>query len=111
MMPEKKTRLVTARTGSGILFHAYEIHMGVTVGPEFCEPFAVLEDGSRDGVRLPGIIGTYLHGAFENRFVMEDLLREPLEESIPVNRESPYDRMADWFVRHVDHELFAAEYL
>src|SRR5439155_10594213 len=33
----------------------------------------VLEDGARDGVRGDGIIGTYLHGAFEDRAVLAEI--------------------------------------
>ena len=33
----------------------------------------VLEDGVRDGVRRDGIIGTYLHGAFEDPAVLAEI--------------------------------------
>ena len=107
---EKTTRNVRARTPSGIQFEGYEIHMGVTVTRDEGEPFAVLEDGTRDGVRLSHAIGTYLHGAFENRAVMEELLGRPLPDD-DGDKSIQYDRLADWFAEHVEHDLFFREYV
>ena len=75
------------------------------------EPFAVLEDGTRDGVRRPHAIGTYLHGAFENRAVMEELLGRPLPDDDVNNKYIQYDRLADWFAEHVEQDLFFREYV
>ncbi len=111
LMPHKTTRLVAARTHSGIPFRGYEIHMGITTLDDAGRPFAHLENGTRDGVRLPRIIGTYLHGAFENREVLEEILQRGLAGVLPENPDTQYERMADWFAEHVDQDLFAAEYL
>ena len=122
----KTTRIVRARTPSGIEFQAYEIHMGVTVrirpspgasrhplpvGEGLILPFAILEGGAADGVRNSRVIGTYLHGALENKAVLEELLARTLPE-VPVhNKDSQYDRLAEWFAEHVNQEIFAKEYL
>ena len=111
LMPHKTTRLVAARTHSGIPFRGYEIHMGITTLDDAGRPFAHLENGTRDGVRLPRIIGTYLHGAFENREVLEEILQRRLTGVVPESRDAQYERMADWFEEHVDQDLFEAEYL
>ena len=66
LMPEKQTRRVAATTPSGIAFSAYEIHMGVTTINGNFHPFAVIQDGTLDGIRTPNVVGTYLHGALEN---------------------------------------------
>ena len=111
LMPHKTTRLVAARTHSGIPFRGYEIHMGITTIDDAGRPFAHLEDGSRDGVRLPRIVGTYLHGAFENREVLEEVLPHRLAVSVPEDPDRPYEQLADWFAEHVDADLFSKEYL
>jgi adenosylcobyric acid synthase len=111
LMPQKTTRKVKAYTRSGIPFEAYEIHAGVTESNHSVPPFAVLDDGARDGVHMDRIVGTYLHGVFENRLVLEELLGRSLVEHSTPSKEIQYDLMADWFSAHVDHEIFNAEYM
>jgi adenosylcobyric acid synthase len=50
----------------GAPFHGYEMHMGVTTGPDCARPFAKLAGGAPDGaVSADGrITGTYVHGLF-----------------------------------------------
>ncbi len=61
-------RLVTAegQTSDGAPFTGYEMHMGLTEGPDCARPFARLADGTLDGaVSASGrVIGTYIHGLF-----------------------------------------------
>ena len=71
---EKTTRVVQAKTPGGHAFSAYEIHLGETT--QLCfdpAPFALLEDGTCDGLRANRVIGTYLHGALENTEVLAEL--------------------------------------
>ena len=108
---EKTTRTVSARTPSGLAFDAYEIHMGVTsIDEDGSEPFAFLEDGTRDGMRRGQAIGTYLHGAFESQGVIEELLGRPAPE-FHGGKQFQYDRLADWFAEHVEHDVFLREYV
>jgi len=111
LVPYKTMRLVTAHTHSGIPFEGYEIHMGMTTVEDTVSPFALLENGERDGVRFPRIIGTYLHGAFENRQVLEEVLKRRLDTDFPASREIQYERLADWFANYVNRDVFTAEYL
>jgi adenosylcobyric acid synthase len=111
LMPYKTTTLVAAHTNSGIPFQGYEIHMGITTIDDNGKPFAHLENGNTEGIRLPRITGTYLHGAFENKEVLEEVLHRRLDAALPDRREAQYERLADWFAGHVDKELFEAEYL
>ena len=102
---DKTTRTVRAETPSGISFNAYEIHMGVTEIKTPAAPFAALDEGTVDGIRLPNAIGTYLHGAFENRAVLEELIGSPVKGT-PSSKETQYDRMADWFAENANLAMF-----
>jgi adenosylcobyric acid synthase len=103
MRREKTTRVVRAGTPGGHEFPAYEIHLGETIMPRDSVPFAILEDGTRDGIRRDRIAGTYLHGAFEDPVVLAELGITPALRS-----EQPYDRLADWFEQYAQgfEELF-----
>ena len=63
---EKRLEPVRGATNDGAPFTGYEMHMGVTEGPDCAQPFARLADGSAEGaVSANGrIIGTYVHGLF-----------------------------------------------
>ena len=108
---EKTTRSVSGQTPSGVHLQAYEIHMGITVLSESQQPFAILDDGTTDGIRCAQVVGTYLHGAFENKAVLEELLGCSVSDSPLSGKQVQYDRLADWFAAHVDHGLLSTEYL
>jgi adenosylcobyric acid synthase len=63
---EKRLEPVRGTTSDGVPFFGYEMHMGVTEGPDRARPFAHLADGAREGaVAADGrVIGTYIHGLF-----------------------------------------------
>jgi len=63
---QKRLEPVRGATSEGAPFSGYEMHMGVTEGPDCARPFARLADGSADGaVSADGrVIGTYVHGLF-----------------------------------------------
>jgi adenosylcobyric acid synthase len=62
----KRLEPLRGRTRDGAPFAGYEMHMGVTEGPDRTRPFARLADGTPDGaVSADGrVIGTYIHGLF-----------------------------------------------
>jgi len=66
LSPEKRLESVGGATCDGVPFSGYEMHMGVTGGPDLRRPFARLADGSPEGaVSADGrVIGTYIHGLF-----------------------------------------------
>jgi cobyric acid synthase len=76
--------------------------MGATTFRHEMEPFAVLNDGTHDGVRTGRIIGTYCHGAFENHDLLEEMLGIRVPDSPAQNKDAQYDRLAEWFAEHVD---------
>jgi adenosylcobyric acid synthase len=96
----KQTRAVRATTPGGVTFGGYEIHVGVTTTKEAAgsRPFAMLEDGTADGFQRGAIIGTYLHGAFENR----EVCAEVLGVTMPVLAEKAahYQELGRWFAQH-----------
>ncbi len=100
---EKQTRVVRAVTPGGVAFGAYEIHAGVTTAEPGADmaPFAVLDDGTVDGVRGDGVIGTYLHGAFEHPDVCAEVFQIPAPAA-PAKAEQ-YRRLGAWFARHGRH--------
>jgi adenosylcobyric acid synthase len=63
---EKRLEPVRGTTADGMPFSGYEMHMGVTEGPDRAQPFARLADGSPEGAVSPDglVIGTYIHGLF-----------------------------------------------
>jgi len=62
----KRLEMVRGTTADGAPFSGYEMHMGVTEGPDRARPFARLAIGSPEGaVSADGrIAGTYIHGLF-----------------------------------------------
>jgi adenosylcobyric acid synthase len=63
---EKRLEPARGTTSDGAPFSGYQMHMGLTEGPDCARPFATLHDGRRDGaVSADGkVIGTYVHGLF-----------------------------------------------
>jgi adenosylcobyric acid synthase len=98
MASEKTTRVRRACTRGGAHFTGYEIHLGTTRVEEPFEPFARFDDGTTDGACVPGVVGTYLHGALENPDVCAELFAVPAPVLAP--KSEHYARLADWFERH-----------
>ncbi len=116
---KKTTKEVRARLfADGSSFKAYEIHMGETSPAAGVEPFCEV-DGRPEGFRQRGILGTYLHGALEDPAVAEHLLADVAKRrskpvraiESPAGKEEHYEKLADWFERHADLELFEELYL
>lgn len=90
---DKTTRTVTARSTAGNVYPGYEIHLGDTRSLDAnYQPFAILDDGSQDGMRGDRILGTYLHGAFENEVVLSELGITAKPRS-----QDTFRQLADWF--------------
>ena len=66
-----------------MMIEGYEIHMGESETSDNTKSFAVLEDGTVDGVisKDGSVMGTYLHGLFDN-----DDFREKIIETLRVKK-------------------------
>lgn len=95
---EKVVRRVVARTAEGVQVEGYEIHMGETQG--LAPPMALfqIEDLGPEGVRLPGLTGTYLHGALESRELLRALFG--IEARTDMDRDERHEKLADWLERY-----------
>ncbi|MBO0755336.1 MAG: cobyric acid synthase, partial [Bradyrhizobiaceae bacterium] len=105
---DKRLAPVTGVSRDGAPFSGYEMHLGVTDGPDRTRPFAHLSDGTPEGaMSIDGrAIGTYIHGLFaddhqrsawlkrlgggESRICYEAVVDETL------------DRLAAHLAKHVD---------
>ena len=63
---DKRLEPVRGSTADGVSFAGYEMHLGVTEGPDRARPFARLVGGAPEGaISADGrVFGTYIHGLF-----------------------------------------------
>ncbi|HJV26043.1 MAG TPA: cobyric acid synthase [Aromatoleum sp.] len=97
----------------------YEIHMGVSRGAALANPAVRLADGRSDGAMSEDgqILGTYLHGLFDDPAALSALLAwagaEGLDAvDLAARREADLNRLADSMVQHLDlSSVLPAEWL
>ncbi|MDR1546243.1 MAG: cobyric acid synthase [Deltaproteobacteria bacterium] len=110
LAPEKRLLNVTGRlTWEDAPASGYEIHAGLTSGPDLARPFFVRDDGEPDGaVSSDGqTAGTYLHGLFESPPAAAAVLRwaglkTARELDYRSIREQGLERLADLLEKHLD---------
>ena len=92
----------------GSPFSGYEMHMGLTTGPDCARPFARLADGVSDGaVSADGrVMGTYIHGLFgddrQRSAWLTRLGAGPSAIAHDALVENTLDRLAAHLASHVD---------
>jgi adenosylcobyric acid synthase len=105
---DKRLEPVSGTTSDGIPVAGYEMHMGVTRGPDCARPFARLADGSPEGaVSADGqVIGTYIHGIFSDDRQRSAWLARfaagPAAIGYEGLIEQTLDRLAAHLARHID---------
>jgi adenosylcobyric acid synthase len=91
---DKKLAEISGKTiGDEVSFRGYEMHVGITTGPDTERPVLRLEDGRVDGAASAdgGVAGAYVHGLFA-----DDRQRKALVTSLGVTpSDFSYDAMID----------------
>ena len=86
----------------------YEMHMGVSTGPDTARPLVRFSDGRTDGAvsRDGRVAGTYLHGFFaddaQRRAWIERLGGTPSRHSHDADIQCTLDALADHLEAHID---------
>lgn len=119
----KEEKTTTQAKGKEDVYHTcvegYEIHMGSTVYGEDTLPFMTIwdrnsrEEEVKDGAIAERVMGTYLHGIFDNSAFTRAYLNtirehkglEPIEETpmdYGVYKDTQYNALADLMRQHLD---------
>ena len=122
--PEKQLRNVRGhlafceplgdRSLAGIPVAGYEIHAGVTQGPDLRRPAVHLDQGPDGAMSADGqILGTYLHGLFDTPAACAALLTwagltQAEASDYQAQREATFDRLADAIDQHLDADWLHA---
>jgi adenosylcobyric acid synthase len=107
LLPDKTVRPTQAtHIASGTNIDAYEIHLGVTVGPDTSRPFAQRNDGPDGAVSRNGrVIGTYLHGCFSSDVFRRAYLSQLGAVATGPAYDETIDKTLDALARHLEDHL------
>ncbi len=105
---DKRLEKVRGATRDGVPFAGYEMHMGVTAGPDCARPFARLADASPEGaVSDDGrVFGTYIHELFgddrQRAAWLARLAAGPANVAYDALIEQTLDALAAHLTKHLD---------
>ncbi len=104
---DKRLEPVRGMTADGVPFSGYEMHMGVTEGPDRARPFARLADGSPEGaISADGrAIGSYIHGLFADDRQRAAWLARFAAGATNVAYDDLIERTLDGFAAHLAAHL------
>jgi adenosylcobyric acid synthase len=118
---EVETRLTTAKSleriggiYKGQRFSGYEMHVGVTNGPDCERPFSELDGGRPDGATSPDgkIWGTYVHGLFGSTSlraaIMATVGSRSAKEDYDLSVDRALDDIASQLEEHADIDAMIA---
>jgi adenosylcobyric acid synthase len=97
-----------ASVPEGAAFVGYEMHVGVTQGPDSARPMLTFSDGRSDGAQSPdgAIRACYVHGLFAHENFRGAMLRwigaATSNLAYEADVERTLDALADHLARHVD---------
>jgi adenosylcobyric acid synthase len=103
----KRLAPIAGKSSDGISFSGYEMHMGVTEGPDRARPFAHLSDGTAEGAVSPNgrAIGTYIHGLFADDRQRSAWLVNLGAGNTQIGYEALIDDTLDALAAHLDTHL------
>ncbi|MCU0828954.1 MAG: cobyric acid synthase [Tabrizicola sp.] len=108
MTPDKRvTETEALHPASGTQVKGYEIHLGVTSGPDRAKPMFSVNGQPEGAIRADGrVMGSYLHGMFTEdafrRAFLSSLGATPGNTSYDQTVEETLDALADHLALHVD---------
>jgi adenosylcobyric acid synthase len=104
---EKRLEKVEGASFDGVPFAGYEMHMGVSQGPDCTRPFARLADGAPDGaISADGrVFGTYIHGLFADDRQRSAWLKRFEGGPASVAHESLVDATLDRLAAHLEAHI------
>lgn len=113
LTPAKALRRVAGRA-MGSAVHGYEMHMGVTEGPDGARPLVLFDDGRGDGaVSADGrVMGSYVHGLLADAGLRGTLLArlgaDGAGRDYHTSVDAALDGIAAGLERHVDIDALIA---
>ncbi len=110
---DKRLVAVTGQSFDQISFSGYEMHVGVTAGPDDKHPFSTIGNHTEGAMSLNGrVFGTYIHGLFADDRQRSAWLKRLGGESSSLNYEEEVDavldRLAERMERHLDLDALLA---
>jgi adenosylcobyric acid synthase len=105
---DKRLEAAHGQTSDGISFSGYEMHMGVTTGPDRVRPFARFAGWTAEGAMSADgrVMGTYIHGLFaddrQRSAWLARLGAGPSTLAYDAQVEDTLDRLAAHIAAHVD---------
>ena len=92
----------------GTVLTGYEIHAGCSAGPALNQPAVTLSNGRHDGAMSSDrqILGTYLHGLFEQSGACAALLHwAGLSQPLSVDHRARREQMLELLADTIEHSL------
>jgi adenosylcobyric acid synthase len=104
---DKRLERVQGVTSDGIPVCGYEMHMGLTEGPDRSRPFARLSDGSPEGAVSPDgrVVGTYIHGLFTDDRQRSAWLRRYAADGAAISYDGLIDETLDRLAAHLEAHI------
>ncbi len=104
---KRLTEVAATHAATGVRFTGYEMHKGVTDGPDCASPFANLGDRQEGAVSANGrIAGSYLHGMFRDdafrRSFLKGLGVAPSSLAYDTTVEATLELLAEHMEAHLD---------
>jgi len=110
MTPAKRLTGVRAtHVASGVTFRGYEIHIGVSDGPDRACPFAFVDGAAEGAISADGRIqGSYLHGMFTDDAFRAAWLAEQGQRAAGLAYEAQVEATLDALADHMEAHLDVA---